>query len=373
MNFEFNFILDTYSIVILLMILFSSARQLDRDSFVNKLFNNIVVATIIILFFDILGRLDGTAYSFLPVLNIIGNFFLFALNLVAPSLWLMYAHYQVYFDEKRTLKISKPLIVLNIINIIMVIVSQFTGIYYSFNPGNIYVRGPLYFIPFMVSTSLLIVTFLLIIFNREKIDKKRFLSLSSFSIPPLICSVLHFLIYGYSFVLSGIVISLLVIYLNIQNQNIYTDYITSLHNRRGLERYLKEKSLFMHANDNFGGIMLDIDHFKAINDEFGHSFGDMALAETASLLKSVISEKDMVARYGGDEFFIIINSTDEKSLKLIVSKIIQVFEKRNQNPEMKFPLTLSIGYDIYYKNRGMTIVEFQDSLDKLMYNNKFSK
>lgn len=370
MNFTFNSILNTYSIVILILILVSSARQLDRDSFVNRFFNIILISTIIVLFFDILGRLDGTESPIMPVINVIGNFMLFSFNLVVPSLWLMYAHYQVYFDEARTMKLRLPLIILNLANFIMVIISQFNGWYYTIADGNIYQRGPLYFVTVIISSLLIVTTFLIVVFNRERIDRKRIFSLSSFCLPPLICMILQSVIYGYAFMLSGTVISLLVIYLNIQNQNIYTDYITSLNNRRGLERYLKEKVMHLRNNENFAGIMLDIDQFKSINDKYGHYTGDIALAETAILLNSLISGRDIVARYGGDEFFIIINNTDEVSLKAFVESIHKAFDERNKKQDNVVPLTVSIGYAIYTKNCGLTIAQFQDNLDKMMYSNK---
>lgn len=373
LNLLFNIIIDVYSIVILSLILISSLRQVERTSLMSRVFNLAIIVTIVLFAFDVFSRMDGLDYPYYPFCNTVANFIVFTLNPVAPSLWLLYAHYQLFYDERRTRKLYPAVIAVNVANFILVIISQFTGIYYSFAEGNIYQRGPLFFIPFGMTAILLIVAFLLIIINKEKIDKKRYYSLLFFALPPFICMFLQYFFYGYSLVLCGTVISVLIIFINIQNQNLYTDFITSLANRRGLERLLKRKVRELKPNENFGGLMLDVDHFKAINDAYGHRVGDKALAETAMLLKSAVKNCDMIARFGGDEFFIVVSNTTEEKLKVIVKNINDTFEQRNTAQHHIIPLAVSIGYAIYTKESNQTIEQFHDHLDKLMYENKKSK
>lgn len=373
LNLSFNIIIDAYSIVILALILISSLRQVEKTPLMSRVFNLTIIVTITLFVFDVFSRMDGLDYPYYPFCNTVANFIVFSLNPVVPSLWLIYAHYQLFYDERRTRKLYPTLIALNVANFILVIINQFTGIYYSFAEGNIYQRGPLFFIPFGMTAIQLIISFLLIIINKEKIDKKRYISLLFFAVPPFVCMFLQYFFYGYSLVLCGTVISVIIIYLNIQNQNLYTDYITSLTNRRGLERLLKRKVRDLKPSENFGGLMLDVDHFKAINDTYGHRVGDKALAETAMLLKSAVKNCEMIARFGGDEFFIIVSGTSEEKLKDLVKQINDAFEKRNTIQHHVIPLAVSIGYAIYTKESNQTIEQFHDHLDKLMYENKKSK
>jgi len=90
-----------------------------------------------------------------------------------------------------------------------------------------------------------------------------------------------------------------------------TDYLTKLYNRRFVcERMEQEITRSNRYNTRFSVILLDIDHFKILNDRFGHDIGDLVLKELADLLKSSCRQVDTVARWGGEEFLILCPSTD---------------------------------------------------------------
>ena len=116
------------------------------------------------------------------------------------------------------------------------------------------------------------------------------------------------LIYGVPFVLNSIVL-LLVVFLNIQNHILYTDYLTGVNNRKRLDAYLNEKVSLSAREKGFSAILIDIDNFKHINDTYGHNMGDEALESTANLLKTCLRTGDF-ARYGGDEFCVVLDVSD---------------------------------------------------------------
>jgi diguanylate cyclase (GGDEF)-like protein len=91
-----------------------------------------------------------------------------------------------------------------------------------------------------------------------------------------------------------------------------SDPLTAALNRRGLERSVQRK-LNTSACDNRAVIIADIDHFKAINDEFGHSIGDQVLVEFSSLLHSMAEEGTIVGRVGGEEFILIVEGSAQQS------------------------------------------------------------
>ena len=85
-----------------------------------------------------------------------------------------------------------------------------------------------------------------------------------------------------------------------------TDPLTGLHNRRYFEQALNEYlTAFQKAGAPLGLLTLDLDHFKAVNDNYGHDAGDVVLQELAALLKGLTREHDVVARTGGEEFAIL--------------------------------------------------------------------
>lgn len=91
------------------------------------------------------------------------------------------------------------------------------------------------------------------------------------------------------------------------NEQVTTDPLTGLYNRRYLQDFLrKEFDRARRGTTPVAAIMLDIDHFKRINDDFGHAAGDIVLKETALLLEQHIRGSDMVCRYGGEEFLLIL-------------------------------------------------------------------
>jgi diguanylate cyclase (GGDEF)-like protein len=91
-------------------------------------------------------------------------------------------------------------------------------------------------------------------------------------------------------------------------------------------------------------VMIDLDHFRAVNDSFGHPLGDMALAEVARLLAANVRTSDVVARYGGEEFMIILPETDAEQAALAAEKlrvVVEVNDISMEGPEIK--VTISCG------------------------------
>ncbi|MEK4364609.1 sensor domain-containing diguanylate cyclase [Paenibacillus sp. FSL M8-0212] len=92
-----------------------------------------------------------------------------------------------------------------------------------------------------------------------------------------------------------------------------TDLLTGLKNRRFFqEKMLESLILFQQKQRNFSLLVVDIDHFKSINDTYGHPIGDLVLGNLAGLLQSISRSTDVVARYGGEEFVIILPDCEEE-------------------------------------------------------------
>lgn len=100
----------------------------------------------------------------------------------------------------------------------------------------------------------------------------------------------------------------------------FTDQLTGLANRRAFERRLAEPA-FRIDGPPFGLVLLDIDHFKAINDRHGHDAGDAVLRHMAGTLARAVREGDFVARYGGEEFVILLLNADIEESRVIAERI----------------------------------------------------
>lgn len=143
----------------------------------------------------------------------------------------------------------------------------------------------------------------------------------------------------------------------------YFDSLTSIMNRRGLLEKIKEKTLY----SKYSVAIIDIDKFKSINDTFGHDVGDVVLSELASIVSSNIREKDMFARWGGEEFVLLMNTDDLQIAQNIADKIRGVIE--NSPFTTVNNITASFGVSSF-KNRNETFDDVLKNADKALYDAK---
>lgn len=126
------------------------------------------------------------------------------------------------------------------------------------------------------------------------------------------------------------------------------DGLTGLWNRNAVLDMLRIELFRAERNDRSTGIlMVDLDHFKGVNDDYGHLVGDSILQETSRRLKSALRDYDSLGRYGGEEFLIVVPGTDEKELCELAERLRAVIEaKPMMAGPYKIPITLSIGVAI---------------------------
>ena len=127
-----------------------------------------------------------------------------------------------------------------------------------------------------------------------------------------------------------------------QEENALTDELTKLPNRRALaQRFLQEMQRARRHHKAIAFMMIDLDHFKQVNDTYGHLNGDAVLAELASILEHGARESDVCARYGGEEFGLILHETTDAGARTLAERI------RAKVAAATFPgglkLTISIG------------------------------
>ncbi|MBN2781990.1 MAG: diguanylate cyclase, partial [Campylobacterales bacterium] len=108
------------------------------------------------------------------------------------------------------------------------------------------------------------------------------------------------------------------------------DFLTKLYNKRALDEQLKIKEgEFERYGHNYSIVMFDLDHFKAINDNYGHDAGDAVLAAFAKILKKEVRTVDIVGRFGGEEFMAILGETDTSGGAVFAEKVRVHVEKAN--------------------------------------------
>jgi len=145
-------------------------------------------------------------------------------------------------------------------------------------------------------------------------------------------------------------------------QNSLKDPLTGLYNRRGLYFYLnKIIPQSLRNNEHFGIIIIDIDNFKNYNDNFGHSTGDEVLINAASCIEKEARHGDLVVRYGGEEFLVILPD-------IHIDTLIEVTERIFKSVRCNTNITISAGLAIHHPD--LHFDQLVDLADKALYTAK---
>ncbi len=152
---------------------------------------------------------------------------------------------------------------------------------------------------------------------------------------------------------------------------LYYDYLTNVGNRMFFYSYAEKLlAISKRSRDIIGLMFIDIDDFKDINDTYGHNIGDKALVEVANILESSIRDTDMVFRFGGDEFLILLSDLhDYDNYKIIAQRIKNANKKVKVDEDIEIDVSLSIGVSFYPRD-GDTIDKLILKADEAMYSVK---
>lgn len=151
-----------------------------------------------------------------------------------------------------------------------------------------------------------------------------------------------------------------------------TDDLTKLLNHRAMQQRLRDE--FRRAqryNEPLSVLMLDIDHFKEVNDRFGHQFGDMVLQQLAQVMLDCVRQIDVVARYGGEEFLIILPQTHFSGSLTVADRIWRAIKAEEFTDQShKHHLTASIGISFYPNKNVNSVDDLVSFADEALYQAK---
>ena len=154
-------------------------------------------------------------------------------------------------------------------------------------------------------------------------------------------------------------------------QTALLDPLTAIGNRRHLESRLKVSLMdFKESRLPFGLLFCDIDHFKGINDTFGHTLGDNVLRMVAQTLRANIRESDTMGRWGGEEFLILVQAIEAEALLALGEKLLNLVRQSHLNisDTRTLSVTISIGGTLVKESDSPTSVV--DRADRMMYQSK---
>lgn len=309
----------------------------------------ILDVTLLICAADLLGGiLNGVQYTGSRIILKALNLIYFEATAVSGYLWFCYVKNKLgRLSKKTNLLGAIPIIIFSI----FVITDPYTNFIFRIDSSSVYHRGSGVVIHWIVAGFYIIFpaieTAIAIAKEKSNYRRRSLVPLFNFMIAPLVASSIQVFFYGISTIQVGIVTSVIILFFDMQNRQIFTDELTNLNNRHGLNKYIND----VLSRGNLGSqsvalLMMDLNAFKQINDRYGHGEGDFALKTVSDILKSVCmtcKKRLFLCRYGGDEFVILGINLDEEYLIDIREKIYTEFRKKNTENFRPYTLQISIG------------------------------
>lgn len=360
------------------IILLSTSRMTRQDKTLSNRLLTLLFYTIVFgSIFDYLSVwIDGATFKFsVPLFYIINNP-MFIGPQILSYLWILYVYVYVTnsaIPEKLTFFVLAfpPLVTLA-----LEITNFHTGILFSMDADHFYVRGPLGTVGFFVGGVYMTITVIMSLLSNRSRKDYMFFPIFSFIVPAFMGTFIQLVFYYVNVVWLGISIGIAATYISLQNRLIYIDSLTGLYNRAYMDYFL-QNTLNKKSSDNkgtasFGGIMLDISSLRRINEDFGHSVGDMAIVDAAGIIKNAVEKNGISIHFSGDEFIVIVKASTEEAVIDIVNKIREGAKSFSKTFHSPYTIGFSIGYSMFVPGED-TYDSFLSRIDSKMYEEKTNK
>ena len=365
MNLSFSVLTANIISILLIGTLYLANRQkveYDRDM---RLLQQMMVTIGIANISDCcVYYLAGSSNIVIKVLVFLSGSGLFLGNVMIGYLWAKFimVHMNIPFSDIRR-NIYRTI---GLISIVLLVINIFYPLVFSVSDGR-YQRGFAYII-FLIFAAFYILDSLYLYVKRvKKNGSLKLFPVHIFLIPVILGVVIQAFFVEIAITWTSIAISVAGIMTALKNEIIFTDCLTGLYNRVYLEflhkRACNKKDCWV------SGIMIDLNGFKQINDNYGHAEGDLALCIVADLLLKSFSEYGVVTRYAGDEFVIMLNTTDDQLIQKIIKSAKKNFVTENEKNDKLYQLSASMGYAITNLSNE-TIDDFMNRIDEQMYQDK---
>jgi len=376
-------ITNTFAIIILLILLVDFGQKQRR--FVLKdqvVFHWMLINNILILVLDAgTWLLNRQTFPGARALNVFFTTAFYIVNPVMSLLYIFFTDLKLGVPPERRRRLLPLYCIPVAVNLVLALVSTRVPLLFNIHENNVYERGPLLSVSFLLSYVLLVLSFFRVLYYRKRILKQQgnitspfccqrsLFPLLIFPLIPLLGGILQIWFYGVTIVWLSPVFAMLIVFINIQNTEISTDVLTGLYNRRQADSYLQSLLQSSARFQPIGLAMLDMDNFKQINDRFGHLAGDHALRIMAGVLQSECDRDTFFSRYGGDEFVIVTKQKSEEWIHQLIERIRARLEERCRTTGTRYRLSISVGVALW-NNSMQSMDDLFTTADILLYQDK---
>lgn len=366
-NLESIYVANIIGIILLAVMIVCNLWRLQSKTHANMNLLAMMFLTLLSCVADPISYTMKGLPGLLPKIAVYAtSTWLFAANMLSVFCWNRFLAY--YLNGSMSRKTRRMLNVTVSIGLLLLVINFFHPIVFSIDADNLYSREKFYFF-FLIIDYLLVINSLITYYKSKRNGGiLKFFPIWVYIVPILLGGAIQSLFYGISVVPTSIAISIAGILASLQNEMIYRDALTGIFNRAYLD-YKLNKFAKRPNKQSITGLMLDLNGFKKINDDLGHSVGDEALIATTRILQRAVGSHGIVIRYAGDEFIVLINTQDDSETQTYIDRIQKLFEKHNQDSEKPYKLTASIGsHKLNLKEESVD--SFINTIDSRMYENK---
>ena len=346
-NLEEILVVNATGLVILFILMLLRVDNKVGEHAGDRLFEIMVALTAGALVLETVSfLLDGKPGKPVYFLQYVINGYLFIASSAVGLVWVLYVDYQIYHSLKRLgrqlMLFAPPFLLV----VGMILCDLFgAGLIFSVTKENVYVRGSCVLLPYLVLFFSYGSSPVLAIRAVRYSSHVQFFPIHYFVTPGLVGTITQGLCYGLAVGWFSVSVALMFTRMQLQNRNAFVDDLSGLYNRKYYLYYIG-KIRKSRKHKTVSGIMLDVNHFKSINDQFGHTAGDDAIRSIGLILSEVTTERSTVFRLSGDEFVIISGGIQEQETEEIMESLRQRVEQFNAAASKPYQLSLAMGYAV---------------------------
>ncbi|MEG2275924.1 MAG: GGDEF domain-containing protein [Clostridia bacterium] len=368
--------IDSYLLCIVFLVAVSIyiSVQLDLKQTKNKLIvitSCLVIAQLVICAVLQIAIIDTNIFS----KEIISFFYAFAIlntSIIATTLALFIFKY----DEKNNEHINSFLLAIllapAIITFCILVSNSYTSNVYTIVDKNIIIKGSMFYLTNIFTVASIGITLVYLIIKKESFAKSDFTVLLYLILCTLTLIFLRINVPQINILWTVTAFNLAMMFLLLQKQIAEYDSLTRAYSRRVFDTFIENKIAKSDKQAVFSAMFIDLDGFKEINDNFGHSEGDLVLRKFVELIYIAVGKKAKVVRYGGDEFLVYFEATTKELLNSYVLNIAKEINKYNESSGKNYNIKYSLSSEIYTK-KFKSFDQFLRNLDNNMYKSKKEK
>ena len=367
MNYLIKADIYIFSFIILVFLLVYFVMNAPSKSPSKKIFIAIIVSLLINSALAAVASIpDGITDPWAVSLNKWSQSLLMMFSYLPVAAWLSYVDYRLFNNFDNTKKHALVYLAPFFLSVVMVTLNPLTGAMFTVNDNNVLTRQA----GTIIVAIIMYLELLALLYISQRIKKRINTRLVKivflFMLFPIFTSVLELWLPDVRLLWPAFSFSTFMVFLVLEKDSMLKDALTKLNTRAALETRIKQK---LRRHEPFSLIMIDLDGFKSINDTFGHKSGDDALMIVASILEDSVKRTDMVCRYGGDEFLILVESLRPNAASYIRDRIksrVSAFNKKKVKP---YIIAMSFGLKFYNKS-NVNLKQLMTEVDSLMYADK---